>query len=149
MYSRWPQIPRIGWKTCQNWKNKTSRQVFLLPTPSLNDVFSHITWNLRSSFQSSVKISPFERHFTRKPSTTWKSLASDKFINISDKGKYILSKVRARNWGSDDKTEDGYVDEPLPKKNNADPTQKGNDSKNQTRTTQDNRVPINNPFSKR
>ena len=94
-----------------------------------------------------MKSSPFEKHFAGKPNTTWKSLASDKIINISVKGKSILLNDRATNWGSDDKTEDVYVDEPLAKINR-NPTQKRNDSQNQTQTTSDNRMPINNPFSK-
>ena len=45
------------------------------------------------------------------------SLASDKLLDVSDKGKSIIAKYRARKRGLDEKIEDGYVDTPLPQKN--------------------------------
>ena len=46
--------------------------------PTLQTAISKIIWNLRSSFQSKIKCSPFEIHFNRKPNTIWKQLASSK-----------------------------------------------------------------------
>ena len=41
----------------------------------LQTAISKIIWNLRSSFQSKIKCSPFEIHFSRKSNTIWKQLA--------------------------------------------------------------------------
>ena len=65
-------------------------------TPTLQFAISKIIWNLRSSFQSKTKCSPFEIHFNRKPNTIWKQLASSKLSGgFLNKGKSILSKQRA------------------------------------------------------
>ena len=56
----------------------------------LQKVVSKIIWNLRSSFQSKIKCSPFEKHFRRNPNTFWKQLASKNISDgISDKRKPI------------------------------------------------------------
>ena len=78
---------------------------------TLQNAVSKIIWNLRSSYQSKLKCSPFEVHFNRKSNTTWKQLASGKpSFGILDKVKSILSKERAKDWKSDDRIEDGYKD---------------------------------------
>ena len=64
--------------------------------PSLQTAISKIIWNLRSSFQSKIKCSPFKVHFNRKPNTIWKQLASSKLSGgFLDKEKSILSRERA------------------------------------------------------
>ena len=37
--------------------------------PTLQFSVSRIIWNLHSSFQSKINLSPFEIHFNRKPNT--------------------------------------------------------------------------------
>ena len=65
---------------------------------TLQNAVSKIIWNLRSSYQSKIKCSPFEIHYNRKPNTIWKQLASGKpSFGILDKGKSILSKERAKD----------------------------------------------------
>ena len=85
---------------------------------TLQNAVSKIIWNLRSSYQSKIKCSPFEIHFNRKPLTIWKKLASGKpSLGSSDKGKTILSKERANDWNADDRFENGYKDNLISKKN--------------------------------
>ena len=75
----------------------------------LQDAVSKVICNVRSSYQSKFKCSPFEILFNRKPNTIWKQLASGKPSNgILDKGKSILSQERAKDWNANDKLEDGY-----------------------------------------
>ena len=63
--------------------------------PILQKTVSKITCNLRSSFQSKTKCSPFEINFSRKPNTIWKQLASNNLSDgVLDNGKPILSKGR-------------------------------------------------------
>ena len=96
--------------------------------PTLQFAISRIIWNLRSSFQSKIKCSPFEIHFNRKSNTIWKQLASRKLSGeILDKGKSVLSKESAFDWNADDRIEDGYKDCLVPKKNQS-PLEKGYDS---------------------
>ena len=114
---------------------------------TLQNAVSKIIWNLRSTFQSKIKCSPFEIHYNRKPNTIWKQLASGKpSFGILDKGKSILSKDRAKDWNADDRIEDGYKDDLIAKKNQ-NPTEKGYDTDyaSSSKTTQ-NRRPIESPF---
>ena len=115
--------------------------------PTLQFAISKIIWNLRSSFQSKIKCSPFEIHFNRKPSTIWKQLASSKLSGgFLDKGKSILSKERALDWNADDRIEDGYKDCLVPKKNQS-PLEKGYDSVHPTSSKpSSSRVSLNSPF---
>ena len=78
------------------------------PNPSLITAIDKIIWNIRSTKQSSIGCSPFSKHFNRSPNTFWKSLVSHA-ISL-DKGKSILSKDRAQDWGADDAFEDGYLE---------------------------------------
>ena len=78
------------------------------PKPSLNTAIDKIIWNIHSTKQSSIGCSPFSEHFNRSPNTFWKSLVSHA-ISL-DKGKSILSKDRAQDWGADDAFEDGYLE---------------------------------------
>ena len=114
---------------------------------TLQNAVSKIIWNLRSTFQSKIKCSPFEIHYNRKPNTIWKQLASGKpSFGILDKGKSIVSKDRAKDWNADDRIEDGYKDDLIAKKNQ-NPTEKGYDTDyaSSSKTTQ-NRRPIESPF---
>ena len=43
---------------------------------TLQNAVSKTIWNLRSSYQSKIKCSPFEIHYNRKPNTIWKQFAS-------------------------------------------------------------------------
>ena len=78
------------------------------PKPSLNTAIDKFIWNIRSTKQSSIGCSPFSKQFNRSPNTFWKSLVSHA-ISL-DKGKSILSKNRAQDWGADDAFEDGYLE---------------------------------------
>ena len=115
--------------------------------PTLQTAISKIIWNLRSSFQSKIKCSPFEIHFNRKPNTIWKQLASSKLSGrFLDKGKSILSGERALDWNADDRIEDGYKDSLVPKKNQS-PLEKGYDSDHLTTPKPSSyRVSLNSPF---
>ena len=115
--------------------------------PTLQIAISKIIWNLRSSFQSKIKCSPFEIHFNRKPNTIWKQLASNKLSGgFLDKGKSILSRERALDWNADDRIEDGYKDLLVPKKNQS-PLEKGYDSDLPTTSKpSSSRVALNSPF---
>ena len=114
---------------------------------TLQNAVSKIIWNLRSTYQSKIKCSPFEIHYNRKPNTIWKQLASGKpSFGILDKGKSILSKERAKDWNADDRLEDGYKDGLIAKKNQT-PTEKGYDTDyaSSSKITP-NRLPIKSPF---
>ena len=114
---------------------------------TLQNAVSKIIWNLRSTYQSKIKCSPFEIHYNRKPNTIWKQLASGKpSFGILDKGKSILSKERAKDWNADDRLEDGYKDDLIAKKNQ-NPTEKGYDTDyaSSSKITS-NRLPIKSPF---
>ena len=115
--------------------------------PTLQFAISRIIWNLRSSFQSKMKCSPFEIHFKRKPNTIWKQLACSKLSGgFLDKKKSILSKERALDWNADDRIEDGYKDSLVPKKNQS-PLEKGYDSDHPTASKSlSSRVSLNSPF---
>ena len=115
--------------------------------PTLQTAISKITWNLRSSFQSKIKCSPFEIHFNRKPNTIWKQLASSKLSGgFLDKVKSILSREKAHDWNADDRIEDGYKDSLVPKKNQS-PLEKGYDSDHLTTPKpSSSRVSLNSPF---
>ena len=76
--------------------------------PSLNTAIDKVIWNIHSTKQSSIGCSPFSKHFNRSPNTLWKSLVSHA-ISLK-KGKSILSKDRAQDWGADDAFEDGYLE---------------------------------------
>ena len=97
-------------------------------TPTLQHAKSKIIRNLRSSFRLKMKCSPFEIHFKRTPNKIWKQLASnnlsDRFL---DKRKSILCKEQALHWKADDRIEDGYKDNLIPKKNQS-PLDKGHNS---------------------
>ena len=114
---------------------------------TLQNAVSKIIWNLRSSYQSKIKCSPFEIHYNRKPNTIWKQLASGKpSFGILDKGKSILSKERAKDWNADDRLEDGYKDDLIAKKNQ-NPTEKGYDTDYASSSKIiANRLPIKSPF---
>ena len=100
----------------------------ILQKCTLRNAVLKIIWNLRSSYLSKIKCSPFEIHYNRKPNTIWKQLASGKpSFGILDKGKSILSKERANDWNSDDRPEDGYKDDLVAKKNQT-PIEKGYDT---------------------
>ena len=115
---------------------------------TLQKAVSKIIWNLRSSYQSKIKSSPFEIHYNRKPNTIWKQLASDKpSFGILDKGKSILSKERANDWNSDDRLEDGYNDD-LVAKNNQTPIEKGYDTDYASSSKiKSDRIPLQSPFN--
>ena len=114
---------------------------------TLQNAISKITWNLRSSYQSKIKCSPFEIHYNRKPNTIWKQLASGKpSFGILEKGNSILSKKRAKDWNADDRLEDGYKDDLVAKKNQT-PIEKGYDTDNASSSKiKPNRLPIKSPF---
>ena len=115
--------------------------------PTLQFAISKIIWNLRSSFQSKIKSSPFEIHFNRKPNTIWKQLASSKLSGgFLDKGKSILSKERALDWNAGDRIEDVYKDCLVPKKNQSS-LNKGYDSDHPTASKpSSSRKSLNTPF---
>ena len=115
--------------------------------PTLQTAISKIIWNLRSSFQSKIKCSPFELHFNRKPNTIWKQMASSKLSGgFLDKGKSILSRERALDWNADDRIKDGYKDSLVPKKNQS-PLEKGYDLDHLTTPKpSSSRVSLNSPF---
>ena len=115
--------------------------------PTLQFAISKIIWNLRSSFQSKIKCSPFEIHFNRKPNTIWKQLASSNLSGrFLDKGKSILSKERALDWNADDRIEDGYKYCLVPKKNQSS-LEKGYDSDHPADSKPScSRVSLNSPF---
>ena len=46
------------------------------PKSSYNTSIDKIIWNIRSKKQSSIRCSPFARHFNRSPNTFWKYLVS-------------------------------------------------------------------------
>ena len=114
---------------------------------TLQDALSKIIWNSRSSYQSKIKGSAFEIHFTRKPNTIWKQLASGKPSNrFLDKGKTIISKERAKDWNADDRVEDGYKDTLISKKNMT-PAEKGYDTGYpSTSKLSTSRLPLRSPF---
>ena len=114
---------------------------------TLQNAVSKIIRNLRSTYQSKIKFSPFEIHYNRKPNTIWKQLASGKpSFGILDKGKSILSKERAKDWNADDRLEDGYKDDLVAKKNQT-PTEKGYDTDYASSSKiKPNRLPIKSPF---
>ena len=109
------------------------------PKPSLNTAIDKIIWNIRSTKQSSIGCSPFSKHFNRSPNTFWKSLVSHA-ISL-DKGKSILSKDRAQDWGADDVFEDGYLENIATDKRGyeSDPSDKVDRNLH--------RAPLSNPFS--
>ena len=78
-------------------KAKLLAMSFNDPKPSLNTAIDKIIWNIRSTKQSSIGCCPFSKHFNRSPNTFWKSLVSHA-ISL-DKGKSILTKDRAQDWG--------------------------------------------------
>ena len=114
---------------------------------TLQNAVSKIIWNLRSSYQSKIKCSSFEIHYNRKPITIWKQLASGKpSFGILDKGKSILSKEWAKDWNSDYRLEDGYLDDLVAKKNQT-PIEKGYDTDYASSSKiKSDRMPIQSPF---
>ena len=67
-------------------------------------------------------------------------------IGILDKGKSILSKERAKDWNTDDRVKDGYMDTLIPKKNLS-PTEKGYDTDyTSTSKTAITRIPKQHPL---
>ena len=96
-------------------------------------------WKIRSTKQLSIGCSPFSEHFNRSPNTFWKSLVSHA-INL-DKGKPIMSRDRAQDWGANVTFEDGYLENAVADKRGyeSDPTDKPD------RSLQ--RDPPSNPFS--
>ena len=98
-----------------------------------------IIWNNLLTKQSSIGCSPFARHFNRSPNTFWKSPVSHA-ISL-DKGKSILSKDRAQDWGADDAFEDGYME-------NIASDNRGYESDPSDKTDRNlQRAPLSNPFS--
>ena len=79
------------------------------PKSSLNTAIDKIIWNIRSTKQSSIGCFPFSKHFNISPNTFLKSLVS--LAICLDKGKSILTKDRAQDWGADDAFEDGYLED--------------------------------------
>ena len=120
-------------------KAKLLAMSFNDPKPSLNTAIDKIIWNIRSTKQSSIGCSPFSKHFNRSPNTFWKSLVSHA-ISL-DKGKSILTKDRAQDWGADDAFEDGYLEDRAIDERGyeSDPAEKVD------RNLQ--RAPLSNPFS--
>ena len=120
-------------------KAKLLAMSFNDPKPSLNTAIDKIIWNIRSTKQSSIGCSPFSKHFNRSPNTFWKSLVSHA-ISL-DKGKSIISKDRAQDWGADDAFEDGYLEDRTIEERGyeSDPANKVD------RNLQ--RAPLSNPFS--
>ena len=114
---------------------------------TLQNALSKIIWNFRSTYQSKIKCSPFEKQFNRKPNTIWKQLASGKPSNkLLDKGKTILSRERAKDWNADDRVEDGYKDTLISKKNLTS-AEKGNDTDYpSTSKLSTSRLPLQSPF---
>ena len=109
------------------------------PKPSLNMSIDKIIWNNLLTKQSSIGCSPFARHFNRSPNTFWKSPVSHA-ISL-DKGKSILSKDRAQDWGADDAFEDGYME-------NIASDNRGYESDPSDKTDRNlQRAPLSNPFS--
>ena len=88
-------------------KAKLLAMSFNEPKSSYNTSIDKIIWNIRSTKQSSIRCSPFARHFNRSHNTFRKSLVSH--ATSLDKGKSILLKDRAQDWGADDAFEDGYL----------------------------------------
>ena len=116
---------------------------------TLQKAVSKIIWSLRSSYQSKIKCSPFENHYNRKPNTIWKQLASGKpSFGILDKGKSILSKERANDWNSDDRLEDGYMDDLIViVKKNQTPIEMGYDTDHASSSKiKSDRIPLQSPF---
>ena len=113
----------------------------------LQDAVSKVICNLRSSYQSKFKCSPFEILFNRKPNTIWKQLASGKPSNgMLDKGKSILSQERPKDWNANDRVEDGYKDTLIPKKNLT-PAEKDYDTEYaSTSKRSSSRTPLQSPF---
>ena len=67
-------------------------------------------------------------------------------IGFLDKGKHIISKEKAKDWNTDDRFEDGYMDTLIPKKNLS-PTEKSYDTDYaSTSKTAITRIPLQNPF---
>ena len=96
--------------------------------PTLQHIISKVIWNFRSSFQSKIKCSLFKIHFNRTSNTIWKQLASNKLSDgFLDKEKLFLCKKRTLDWKADDRIEDGYKDNLIPKKNQS-PLEKGYES---------------------
>ena len=89
-------------------KAKLLTMSFNDPKPSINTAIEKIFWNIRSTKQSSIGCFPFSKHFNRSPNTFWRSLVSHA-IN-SDKGKSIMTRDRAQDWGANDTFEDGYLE---------------------------------------
>ena len=109
------------------------------PKPTLNAAIDRIIYNLRSTKQPSIECFPFSKHFNRSPNTFWKSLVLHA-INL-DKGKSIVSKERAQDWGANDIVEDGYLEETIP-------DSRGYESDPNDKTDQViPRAPLSNPFS--
>ena len=120
-------------------KAKLLAMSFNEPKPSLNTSIDKIIWNIRLTKQSSIGCSPFARHFNRSPNTFWKSPVSHA-ISL-DKGKSILSKDRAQDWGADDAFEDGYME-------NRASENRGFESDPSDKTDRNLlRAPLSNPFS--
>ena len=147
MYSRRPPFQWISRKIgthCENQITGISKEHHKC---TLQNAVSKIIWNLRSTYQSKIKCSPFEIHYNRKPNTIWKQLASGKpSFGILDKGKSILSKERAKDWNADDRLEDGYKEGLIAKKNQT-PTEKGYDTDyTSSSKITPNRLPIKSPF---
>ena len=88
-------------------KAKLLAMSFNEPKLSYNTSIDKIIWNIRSTKQSSIRCSPFARHFNRSPNTFRKSLVSH--ATSLNKGKSLLLKDRAQDWGADDAFEDGYL----------------------------------------
>ena len=122
-------------------KAKLLAMSFNEPKPSLNTAIDKIIWNIRSTKQSSIGSSLFSKHFIRSPNTFWKSLVSHA-INL-DKGKSILSRNRAQDWGANDAFEDGYLENTVADKRGyeSDPSDKLDRNLQQ--------APLSNPFSQR
>ena len=120
-------------------KAKLLAMSFNEPKSSLNTSIDKIIWNIRLTKQSSIGCSPFARHFIRSPNTFWKSSVSHA-ISL-DKGKSILSKDRAQDWGADDAFEDGYME-------NIASDNRGFESDPSDKTDRNlQRAPLSNPFS--
>ena len=109
------------------------------PKPSLNTAIDKVIWNIRSAKQSSIGCSPFSKHFNRSPYTFWKSLVSHAII--LDKGKSIMSRNRAQDWGANETFEEGYLE-------NAVADKKGYESDPSDKLDRNlQRAPLSNPFS--
>ena len=109
------------------------------PKPTLNAAIDKSIWSIRSTKQTSIGCCSFSKHFIRSPTTFWKSLVSH--ANNLHKGKSIISRDRAQDWGINDTIEDSYLEIESADK-------RGNESDPTNKTDKDlQRAPQSNPFS--